>query len=314
MRGIGKMKRGGSHSRHVDHRMTGLIIGGTGQLGIALSQELGERGINFLAWGTSDLDISKAPKVQMAIKGLNPSFIINCAAWTNVDGAEKNEDGAYRVNALGAENVAIAAKACGSKLIHISTDYVFSGESDSPWKVDDIRNPRTAYGRTKLAGEQKVISVYPENSIIIRTAWLYSPWGKNFLKKVLELKSMGVEKIPMVNDQTGQPTSAIDLSARIIEIALSTIESGVFHGTNSGAATWFEFAGEIMRLSGDDQIRLKPVSSSEFAQLAPRPKFSVLDHSAWANYGLSPMQDWKIALERTMATLESQDQTGLKNA
>lgn len=294
--------------------MTWLVIGGTGQLGIALSRELKKAGIPFSAWGSSDLDIQDAQKAKEAITNFKPSVIVNCAAWTDVDGAEDNEDQAFRINALGAENVAVAAKACGAKLIHISTDYVFSGESESAWKIEDRGSPKSAYGRTKLAGEEKVVSAYPERSLLIRTAWLYSPWKNNFFKTVLRLASVNSEQIAMVNDQIGQPTSAIDLAIRIIELAESPIECGVFHGTNSGAATWFDFASEIMRLNGDDQLRLKPVSSSEIVRLALRPRYSVLDHSAWAKYGFLPMQDWKLALYHTIATMESEEETGLKHA
>ena len=308
------MKRGGNHLRIVNTEMTWLVIGGTGQLGIALTRELKKAELPFTAWSTSNLDIEDAEKVMESITSLNPLVIVNCAAWTDVDGAEDNEDQAFRINAAGAENVAIAAKACGAKLIHISTDYVFSGESERAWKIDDRCNPKSVYGRTKLAGEEKVIRAYPERSLLIRTAWLYSPWKKNFLKTVLRLASINSEQIPMVNDQTGQPTSAIDLALRIIEVAESPLESGIFHGTNSGAATWFEFAREIMRLNGDDEMRLKPVASSDFIRLALRPKFSVLDHSAWAKYGFLPMQDWKSALHHTMAILESEDEIGLKHA
>ena len=134
------------------------------------------------------------------------------------------------------------------------------------------------------------------------------------MKTVLRLASENSEQIHMVNDQIGQPTSAIDLAYRIIEIANSPIKSGVFHGTNSGSATWFDFANEIMSLNGNNQIRFKSVSSSEFKQLAPRPKYSVLDHSAWANYGFDPMRDWKLALRHTMVILESEDETGLNHA
>lgn len=294
--------------------MSWLITGGSGQLGIAVSQELSERGILFDALSSSDLDITDAERVKDTIFDLNPSVVVNCAAWTDVDGAEKSEAQAFRVNAEGAENVAIAAKACGAKLVHISTDYVFSGESELAWKTDDNRGPRSAYGRTKLAGEERVLGTYPERSLLIRTAWLYSPWKKNFLKTVLRLASENSTQIRMVNDQMGQPTSAIDLAIRIIQVAESPLESGVFHGTNSGAATWFDFASEIMRFSGNDQMRLKPVSSSELEQVAPRPKFSVLDHSAWTSYGFRPMQDWKLALHYTMSKMEFDGETGLKNA
>jgi dTDP-4-dehydrorhamnose reductase len=308
------MKSGGSHLRIVKIKMTWLITGGTGQLGIAISQELGERGILFEALGSQDLDITQGQIVRDVIAKMSPKVIINCAAWTDVDGAENDENSAFRVNADGAENVAIAAKACGAKLVHISTDYVFSGDSEVAWKIDDKRSPNSAYGRTKLAGENKVISAYPERTLLIRTAWLYSPWKKNFMKTVLRQASKNSEPMSIVNDQIGQPTSAIDLANRIIEIATSPIKSGVFHGTNSGSATWFDFASEIMSLNGDDQTRFKPVSSSEFKQLAPRPKYSVLDHSAWANYGFDPMRDWKLALRHTMIALEAGDETGLNHA
>jgi dTDP-4-dehydrorhamnose reductase len=308
------MKRGGSHLRIVQYKMTWLITGGTGQLGIAVSQELGERGILFEAWGSQDLDITQGPIVRDVISKLSPKVIINCAAWTDVDGAENNEHAAFRVNADGAENVAIAAKACGAKLVHISTDYVFSGDSEVAWKIDDKRSPNSAYGRTKLAGENKVLHTYPERTLLTRTAWLYSPWKKNFVKTVLRLASENSGQIHMVNDQIGQPTSAIDLAYRIIEMATSPIESGVFHATNSGSATWFDFASEIMRINDDDQTRLKPVPSSEFKQLASRPKYSVLDHSAWADYGFHPMRDWKLALRYTMDTLESEAEAGSSNA
>jgi dTDP-4-dehydrorhamnose reductase len=162
--------------------MTWLITGGSGQLGIAVSQELGERGLNFHAWNSQDLDITQGPIVHDFIAKLSPAVIVNCAAWTDVDGAEDNEILASRVNCDGAENLALAAKKCGSKLIHISTDYVFSGVGRTPWQVADEINPQSAYGRTKADGEKRVLNVYPENSSVVRTAWLYSPWGNNFVK------------------------------------------------------------------------------------------------------------------------------------
>ena len=294
--------------------MTWLIVGGTGQLGIALSVELESRGIEFTSWGSRDLDITKKLDVKNAITRCKPLVVVNCAAWTDVDSAENFEDKAFLVNAEGAENVALAAKACGTKLIHISTDYVFSGESVVPWKTNDVRKPNSAYGRSKLAGEEKVLAAYSERTLLLRTAWLYSPWKKNFLKTVLKLASQDSVQIKMVNDQIGQPTSAIDLAIQIIELADSPIESGTFHATNSGQATWFDFAKEIMKLHGDDEKRLSPISSSEFMQLACRPKYSVLSHTSWADHGLRPMQDWKLALSNTMSTMESERITGSENA
>jgi dTDP-4-dehydrorhamnose reductase len=172
------MKRGGNHLRIVDLQMSWMIAGGSGQLGIAVSQELDKLGIAFDAWGSKDLDITQSSTVIEVLEKLSPKVIINCAAWTDVDGAESHEIDASRVNSDGPENLALAAKLSNSKLIHVSTDYVFSGESQTPWQIEDEINPQSAYGRTKAYGESRVLAAYPENSFVVRTAWLYSPWGK----------------------------------------------------------------------------------------------------------------------------------------
>jgi dTDP-4-dehydrorhamnose reductase len=156
--------------------MSWLITGASGQLGIAVSQELDELGIAFDAWSSKDLDITQSSTVSEAIGKLSPKVIINCAAWTDVDGAESHEVEASGVNSDGPENLALAAKLSNSKLIQVSTDYVFSGESQTPWQIDDKINPQSAYGRTKARGERRVLASYPENSFVVRTAWLYSPW------------------------------------------------------------------------------------------------------------------------------------------
>ena len=285
--------------------MTWLIMGGSGQLGLAVSDELGDRGILFRAWGSQDLDISKGPIVLEIVSQLSPKVIINCAAWTNVDGAENNEILASRVNRDGAENIAMAAKNCGAKLIHLSTDYVFSGEGNSPLQVDDRIDPQSAYGRTKAEGESRVLASYLENSSIVRTAWLYSPWGKNFAKTMVGLALNREGEVRVVNDQIGQPTSAIDLAKQLVELGLSDSLAGIYHGTNSGEATWFEFAREIFKLSGADVNRVVPVSSSEYPGPALRPKYSVLSHDAWANTGVKPMRDWRIALEEAISAIIS---------
>ena len=285
--------------------MTWFITGGSGQLGIAVSDELGRRGILFRAWGSQDLDISKGPIVRDVVSQLSPAVIINCAAWTDVDGAESNEPQASRVNRDGAENIAMAAKHCGAKLIHLSTDYVFSGEGKTPWQVDDSIDPQSAYGRTKADGERRVLAIYPENSSIVRTAWLYSPWGKNFAKTMTRLAINGEGEIKVVNDQMGQPTSAVDLAKQLVELGLSNSPAGIYHGTNSGDATWFEFAQEIFKLAGADIDRVVPVSSSEYPRPAKRPAYSVLSHDAWAKTSIKPMRDWRIALEEAMPAIIS---------
>jgi dTDP-4-dehydrorhamnose reductase len=285
--------------------MSWLITGGSGQLGIAASQELDKYGIPFDAWSSKDLDIAQSLDVNEAIEKLSPTVIINCSAWTDVDGAESNELEAYRVNSDGPENLAMAAKSCNSKLIHVSTDYVFSGESQTPWQVADELNPQSAYGRTKAQGESRVLGFYPENSFIVRTAWLYSPWGKNFAKTMTKLAMKSESEVRVVNDQIGQPTSAMDLAEQLVELGLSNSPVGVYHGTNSGQGTWFEFAQEIFKLSGANVGRVTPVSSNEYLRLAKRPSFSVLSHDAWAKTSVKPLRDWRIALAEAMPAIIS---------
>ena len=285
--------------------MTWLITGGSGQLGIAVSQELDKLGIAFDAWSSKDLDITKSSTVREAIEKLSPTVIINCAAWTDVDGAETREIDASRVNGDGPENLALAAKLTNSKLIHVSTDYVFSGESQTPWQIEDEVNPQSAYGRTKALGESRVLASHPENSFVVRAAWLYSPWGKNFAKTMTKQALKGDGEVRVVNDQVGQPTSASDLAKQLIELGLSTSPAGIYHGTNSGRATWFEFAQKIFKLSGADVGRVAPVSSSEYPRPAKRPSYSVLSHDAWARTSVKPMRDWRIALAEAMPAINS---------
>lgn len=285
--------------------MSWLITGGSGQLGIAVSQELDKLGIPFDAWSSKDLDITQSSTVTKAIGELSPAVIINCAAWTDVDGAENYPVDASRVNSDGPENLASAAKLCNSRLIHVSTDYVFSGESQSPWQVADEINPQSAYGRTKAQGESRVLATYPESSFVVRTAWLYSAWGKNIAKTMTKQALKGDGEVRVVNDQVGQPTSAVDLAKQLVALGLSTSPPGVYHGTNSGQATWFEFAQEIFNLAGADVGRVKPVSSSEYPRPAKRPSYSVLSHDAWASTSVEPLRDWQIALADEMPAIIS---------
>ena len=203
------------------------------------------------------------------------------------------------------ENLAMAAKHCGAKLIHVSTDYVFSGEGKDPWQVYDKSDPQSAYGRTKAEGENRVLATYPENSSIVRTAWLYSPWGRNFAKTMTRLALKDDGEVRVVNDQMGQPTSAVDLAKQLVDLGLSSSSAGIYHGTNSGEATWFEFAQEIFRLVGADVGRVVPVSSGEYPRPAKRPSYSVLSHEAWSKTSVKPMRDWRIALEEARPSIIS---------
>ena len=284
--------------------MTWLITGGSGQLGIALSHELRQRGILFKSWSSQDLDVTQAPNVQSRIANVAPNVIINCAAWTNVDGAESDQQAASLVNCFGAENVALAAKENGARLIHISTDYVFSGDSDNPWKELDETKPQSTYGRSKAEGERRVQAIYSDNSFIVRTAWLYSPWRKNFAKAMIQMGLIGEGEVRIVNDEVGQPTSAMDLAKQLVDLGLSNSPTGIYHGTNAGQATRIEFAQEIFKLIGADASRICPVSSRELKRLAKRPNYSVLGLDAWAETGIHSMRDWRIALAEAMPSMQ----------
>ena len=178
--------------------MNWLVTGGSGQLGIAVSEELEARGFVFTALSSKELDINDEESVANLIAQKSPSVIINCAAWTDVDGAESNEESASRVNSNGAHNLAVNAAKNGARLVHVSTDYVFSGESQKPFETDDPIDPQSAYGRTKADGEKKVLGAHPDNSYVVRTAWLYSPWGKNFAKTMVRLALNGDGEVRVV--------------------------------------------------------------------------------------------------------------------
>jgi dTDP-4-dehydrorhamnose reductase len=285
--------------------MNWLITGGSGQLGIAVSEELDSRGLIFTALSSSDLDITDGKVIADFIATNSPSVIVNCAAWTDVDGAESNEESASKVNGQGPENLAVAAAKIGVRLIHVSTDYVFSGESQKPFEIDDQIDPQSAYGRTKADGEKKVLTTYPENSYVVRTAWLYSAKGKNFAKTMTRLALNGDGEVRVVNDQIGQPTSAVDLAKQIVDLGLGVAPAGIYHGTNGGQASWFYFAQEIFSLAGADINRVVPVSSNEYPRPAKRPSYSVLSHEEWSKTSIAPLRDWKIALASVMPAIIS---------
>jgi dTDP-4-dehydrorhamnose reductase len=285
--------------------MNWLVTGGSGQLGIAVSEELDSRGLAFTALGSKDLDITDSKNVNEFITENPSDVIVNCAAWTDVDGAESNEESASKVNGRGPKNLAVAAASNGSRLIHISTDYVFSGESQKPFEIADQIDPQSAYGRTKADGEKKVLASHPENSYVVRTAWLYSAEGKNFAKTMTRLALNGDGEVRVVNDQVGQPTSAVDLAKQIVDLGSGLAPAGIFHGTNAGQASWFEFAQEIFSLAGAEINRVIPVSSSEYPRPAKRPSYSVLSHEGWSKTSIAPMRDWKIALASVMPEIIS---------
>ncbi len=270
-----------------------------------MQKELSSRGIDFVAANSSELDVTKPSIVNQIVDLIKPSVIINAAAWTDVDRAESNETAAYSVNALGPQNLAIAANKVGARLVQVSTDYVFSGENTMHWNEKAINNPQSVYGATKSEGEKFVQATLPADSYVVRSAWLYSKEGKNFAKTMTNLALNTAGEVKVVNDQLGQPTFTGDLARQIVDLVLSNAPVGIYHGTNSGKATWFEFAQEIFKQADADVSRVIPVSTLEFPGPAKRPAYSVLGHDAWAGTSVPPMRNWKIALEEAMPAIIS---------
>ncbi len=273
-----------------------LITGSNGQLGTELVSRYLDRAQEEVFVGDlPNLDITSEESVASIFANVAPDLVINCAAWTAVDAAEEKEREAFAVNA---EGPAILAQYCarvGARMVQISTDYVFAGDAREPYAESAHAEPVTAYGRTKLAGENFVRELLPENHIIIRTAWLYSQTGHNFVKTIIRSQKER-DTLSVVTDQIGQPTSAADLANQIISLLDKFPGSGTFHGTNSGVTSWFEFARAIMSEIGQDPERVLPTDSSSYVQFAPRPAYSVLGHEGWASVGMEPMRDWRVAL------------------
>lgn len=276
--------------------MKWLITGGTGQLARSLTDLLDRESINFVSLSRLDLDISDAESVDRIVSH-EPQIIVNCAAFTDVEKAEIEQERALRVNKWGARNTAISAKKLGVPLIHISTDYVFSGDKNSPWLTNDETKPNCFYGLSKREGEKEILQVYSEGSFILRTAWLYGPYGKNFAKTILKRALVGDSEIKVVGDQVGQPTSSLSLASQIIAISKSDLGSGIYHATNSGQASWFEFAKTLVEHAGLKDSTIVPIESSSFYSGAKRPKYSVLDQSKWSSVAFPVMDHWMDALE-----------------
>ena len=225
--------------------MTWLLLGANGQLGRSLQDVLSSAGVPYIATGRTDIDITNFQSAKVGITQSYPSVIVNMAAWTDVDGAESHRDEAFLINATGAKNVAEIAAEYRVPLVHISTDYVFSGQKSSPYQVSDITNPLSVYGASKTLGEELVRAAHPSGSWIMRTAWLYSQYGKNFARTIAR-KGLAGDDLSVVNDSFGQPTSALALGRQILALVEAKPCAGIFHGTNSGNATWFDFAKAIV--------------------------------------------------------------------
>jgi dTDP-4-dehydrorhamnose reductase len=274
-------------------RRTILVIGSRGMLGMDLVEVLrGDDAVRSAEADIDDVDITNAESVAACLERERPDVVINCAAYTDVDGCESNEQAAGAANATGPGLLARACERRGARLLHISTDYVFDGSKKSPYLPDDPPRPLSAYGRTKLAGERAVAAAC-QNHLIVRTAWLYGAHGRNFVATMLRL---GREKpaLRVVNDQYGSPTWTADLAPALAKLAASTA-TGITHATNAGSCSWYEFACEIMRLAGID-TPVHAIPTAEFPRPATRPANSRLDCSRTEEITGIRMRHWRDAL------------------
>ena len=283
--------------------MTWLIVGAEGQLGRSLQEALKIKNISFQALTHEELDITDLYQVKECVKKSSSDVIVNTAAYTNVEQAEMESTKAFSINEKGARNLAIAARDLDLKLVHFSTDYVFSGPKNHPWRITDEVKPLSVYGKSKLSGETAIMEEYSKNSLIVRTAWLYSPFGKNFYKSILNLAISSSNPINVVNDQFGQPTNAQDLSNLVISALGNDVPSGIYHGSNSGIATWYDFAIEIFKLAGADTNRVISITSKEYKTEASRPEYSVLDNSKWSEFGVKTLGPWRESVIRAFPAI-----------
>ena len=273
------------------------LIGSTGMLGIDVNSTLKGAGSFIQNYNSLNLDITDKDRVMTSLTKLMPNYVINCAAYTNVDLAESEKNKANSVNHTGAKNLADAAKEVNARLIHISTDYVFDGTKKTPYNENDKVNPINEYGLSKLKGEN-AIKGSGASYIIIRTEWLYGKNGKNFVNTILKLAD-SKKKIEVVNDQFGSPTYTKDIAYALSEIIKKDNGSSeVYHLTNTGTASWFEFAIEIIKVFKRINCKIIPVPSDKFIRPAKRPANSILDCSKIKEHYKIELRHWKSALQK----------------
>lgn len=287
--------------------MRWLVTGAGGMLGRDLVEELRSRDEQVTGLGHLALDITAPDAVDRALAAHHPDVVVNCAAYTAVDDAEQDEESALRVNGDGPRVLARACVAYEARLIQVSTDYVFAGDARTPYAEDAAPDPRTAYGRTKLAGERAVLDELPDASAVVRIAWLYGVHGRNFVRTMTELEARR-DTVDVVDDQRGQPTWSADVAATIADLGprVGRDMTGVLHATNSGEATWYDLAREVFRLLGADPDRVRPVTSEAFARPAPRPAYSVLAHGRRQRLGLARARDWRTALHEALPRIRKE--------
>ncbi len=276
-----------------------LVIGAAGMLGSALVPLLLKDGYEVVAPSISELDITELQATRVLVRGVSPSAIVNCAAYTAVDKAEDERTKAELINAEGAANIARTAQEAGAKFIHISTDFVFDGKKNTPYVEDDETAPLGIYGSSKLAGEQQ-IQALGGDFFIIRTSWLYGPGNVNFVTKIAE-RAESLKELQVVFDQVGTPTYTLDLAEAIVNFMQRDLESGIYHFSNEGLASWYDFAVAIVdglkRRGVELSVEsIKPVLSSAFKSLARRPPYSVMDKTKYKDSLGLTVRNWNEAL------------------
>jgi dTDP-4-dehydrorhamnose reductase len=269
-----------------------LVAGGAGQVGQALSAALGS---NAVVADRDVLDITDVASIETALESYAPDVIINVAAWTDVDGAETHEQEAFALNASAAGLLARKARERGAKFAHLSTDYVFDGDSDRPYRTDDVPRPLSVYGASKLAGERAVLEAHP-SALVVRSSWIFSATGRNFVTTMSSRADQGLTS-GVVDDQYGRPTFAADLAKVLIQLAKADIR-GLVHWTNAGTASWYDLARAVYRAVGADPAMVIPTKSADLGRAARRPRFSALELTR--GLPCAPPRVWQEALADCM--------------
>lgn len=277
-----------------------LVTGVKGQLGYDVVNELKKRNIEAVGVDIDEMDITDASSVDKVIKEASPDAVIHCAAYTAVDAAEDNVDICRKVNKDGTQNIANVCKELDIKMIYISTDYVFDGEGTRPWEPDDKPDPLNVYGLTKYEGEVAVTSTLSKY-FIVRIAWVFGVNGKNFIKTMLNLAKTH-DSLTVVNDQFGSPTYTYDLARLLVDMVL-TDKYGIYHATNEGIITWYDFACQIFKTAGL-HVKVSPVPASEYPAKAKRPSNSRMSKQKLVDNGFELLPTWQDALERYIKILK----------
>lgn len=270
-----------------------VVTGAKGQLGTDLVHLLADKGYEVYGYGREELDITNFDQVKQVITEIRPDVVIHAAAYTKVDLAESEPDQAFLINAYGTRNVVVASEAVGAKLVYISTDYVFDGTATTPYNEFAPTNPLSVYGKSKLLGEQYVRDLHSK-FFIVRTSWVYGKHGNNFVKTMLKL-AQERDELMVVHDQIGCPTYTVDLANCILEL-IQTEKYGIYHVSNSGHCSWYEFAKAIFEEAGIE-IKVNPCTTKDFPRPAPRPAYSVFEHMALRLNGFKEMPHWRESLK-----------------